>query len=95
MENIDDLFKQMEADDLADEIEESGFATPINYARSRSITPQSVYYHIRAGHLTKSHCACGRWVITVSEADEIFRRNNANLSSWPQDVGHSGDDGED
>jgi len=91
--NTDDLFAQMEADELSDAIEVSDFATPINYARARGITPQSVYYHIRAGHLTKSHCACGRWVITVSEADEIFRRKNANNTS--EDVGRSGDAGED
>lgn len=90
MENIDDLFKQMEADELSDVIEEFDLATPINYARARGITPQSVYYHIRAGHLTKSHCACGRWVITVSEADEIFRRNNEVTDRNQQDDQEAG-----
>lgn len=71
---IDDLFAEMERDDLADEIEASGMATPINYAKSIGIAPQKVYYHIRAGHLTKERCACGRWVVKVADADKIFKK---------------------
>lgn len=72
--NTDDFIAQIEADEREDALETSGVATPVNYARSRSINPQNVYYHIRTGHLVVEFCACGRKVISVEEADKIFRK---------------------
>ena len=70
---IDDFIKQAEADELADRVASQQKASPIEYAKTRKgISPQLVYYHIRAGHLTKEVCICGRSVIDIDAADAIF-----------------------
>lgn len=71
--NIDDLLAEMAADELADKVAAQQKASPIEYAKSRKdLSPQLVYYHIRQGHLKKEQCVCGRSVIDIAEADELF-----------------------
>jgi hypothetical protein len=62
--------RQMEADEL----DGPPKLSPVDYGKLRGIQPQLVYYHIRAKHITWSHCDCGRKVIDVSEADEFFKK---------------------
>jgi hypothetical protein len=70
--NTDELFAQMEEDERADRLEEQTLATPIDYARTRGIRPQQVYYHLRQGHLNWHTCSCGRRVISIQEADKLL-----------------------
>ena len=70
--SIDDLFKQMEEDELTDRAETLAKLTPIEYAKLHSMAPQKVYYAIRNGKLEKETCICGRKVIDVAAADELF-----------------------
>lgn len=71
---IDDLFRQMEADELSDKIELTTHATPIEYAKSRSMAPQKVYYALRnhGDKLKTEHCKCGRRVLDIELADDYF-----------------------
>lgn len=70
IENIDDMIRQMELDDLADTTKLS----PREYGKLRGISPQLVYYHIRQGRVMIEHCICGRKVIDVKKADEFFHK---------------------
>jgi hypothetical protein len=70
--NLDDLLRQMRADELADQLETTGTAKPIDYAKMRGLVPQQVYYRIRTGKLDSHKCECGNTVINVKEADVLF-----------------------
>jgi hypothetical protein len=72
--DTEELLAQMEADELEDRVAEQTKATPIDYARSRGIAPQKVYYRIRRGQLETERCACGRRVVDIATADAIFRK---------------------
>lgn len=79
--NFDDLRRRIELDELADQAELSRKMTPRDYARARSIkNAQSVYYHIKTGHLKQIKCECGRWVIDVEEADIYYGFKKVNLT---------------
>lgn len=71
-DNIDDLFAAMERD----EVEGARLLSPIEYAKGRSMRPQTVYRYIRTGELGKygaiERCDCGRRCLVVSVADEFF-----------------------
>jgi hypothetical protein len=71
---IDDLFRQMQEDELDDKIELTTHATPIEYARSRGMAPQKVYYALRnhADELKTEQCKCGRRVLDITTADLYF-----------------------
>jgi hypothetical protein len=69
MANIDDVIRQMQAD----EEEDAPKITPVNYGRLRGLAPQLIYYYIRRGKITTSHCDCGRKVIDKEEADDFLR----------------------
>lgn len=71
---IDDLFRQMQEDDLADKVETTTHATPIEYARTRGMTPQKVYYALRnhQDKLNTEQCKCGRRVLDIELADKYF-----------------------
>lgn len=69
---IDDLLRQMQEDEEADKLETQTHATPIEYARSRGIRPQRIYYYLRNRKLVSSNCQCGRRVIDMAEADELL-----------------------
>lgn len=84
--NTDDLFAAMEADELADQINDSGVATIGDYARSRGFRPQLVHYHLRRNHFEKERCACGRWVIRVAEADAVMVRGRQEAISEEEEV---------
>lgn len=74
MGGIDDLFRQMQEDELADKVETTTHATPIEYARARGIAPQKVYYALRnhRDKLNTEHCKCGRRVLDIELADNYF-----------------------
>lgn len=76
--NLDDMIRQMQEDEAADQVDVTGEATPINYARSRGIFPQRVYGWIRRGKLETHNCACGRRVVFVSDADALLGGRNAD-----------------
>lgn len=71
---IDDFIKQLEQDELADKVESTTHATPIEYARARGITPQKVYYALRnhRDKLNTEQCKCGRRVLDITLADNYF-----------------------
>jgi hypothetical protein len=75
---IDDLWKQIQEDELADKIELTTHATPIEYARSRGIAPQKVYYALRnhKDKLNTEQCKCGRRVLDITLADTYFGFND-------------------
>jgi hypothetical protein len=66
--NMDELFAKMEADEL----EGAVLLSPKDFAKMIQVSPQLVYYHIRAGHIKKRTCLCGRSVINVEEAKEFW-----------------------
>lgn len=70
--NTDDLFRKMQEDELAD----AAKLTPREYAKLKGMSPQLVYYHIRAGHLKTETCLCGRTVLDVAEANGYFNPKN-------------------
>jgi hypothetical protein len=63
---------QQHLDDLKDQAEITGIMSPRDYAKLRGIYPQRVYYSIRHGQLADRVCDCGRRVIRVTEADELY-----------------------
>lgn len=67
--NTDDLIEQMKRD----EAEGATKMSPIDWGKSRGVTPQLVYYWIRSKKITAEHCACGRRVIDVAEADAYLK----------------------
>ena len=69
---IDDLFEQMQQDEIADAAEESGTIKPTVYAKMRGIFAQRVYAAIRNGRLESYKCACRSTVINLDEADTLF-----------------------
>lgn len=73
LEDTDALIEQMQRDDL----DGPPKLSPVDYGKLRGIAPQLVYYHIRAKHITISHCDCGRKVIDVQEADDFFKEAEA------------------
>jgi hypothetical protein len=77
---IDDLWKQIEEDEREDKIETTSHATPIEYARSRGMTPQKVYYALRnhRDQLNTELCNCGRKVIDINLADIYFGINDTS-----------------
>lgn len=80
MRGIDDLWKQIQEDELADKIEITTHATPIEYARSRGMAPQKVYYALRnhKDKLNTEQCKCGRRVLDIELADIYFGIANAS-----------------
>ena len=82
MANFDELKRQIEQDELEDQLEvalegnngEHGSKmTVIDFARARKMQPQLVYYYINKAHkLKQEKCICGRWVLDVKEATEFF-----------------------
>lgn len=76
MDNHDELRRRMEQDELEDSIQHRTHMTPREYAKARSVTPQLVYYYLRTGKLVPDECMCGRRVILIEEADEVFRFTN-------------------
>jgi hypothetical protein len=68
-EDHDELMRQMELDEIADATK----ATPREYAKSRGLAPQNIYYHIRNGHIKKEQCICGRTVIDIDAADQYLQ----------------------
>lgn len=67
--NLDELQAQIEADELSD----AEYLTPVQYGRLKGIAPQRVFYFIKVGKLDATKCLCGRRVVRISEADEVFR----------------------
>jgi hypothetical protein len=84
--NMDELLEAMERDDLADQINDAGVATIGDYARSRGFRPQLVHYHIRRGHIEKKRCACGRWTITVAQADAVMVRGRQEVVPEEEEI---------
>lgn len=74
MGGIDDLFRQMQEDELSDKVETTTHATPIEYARARGMAPQKVYYALRnhRDKLNTEQCKCGRRVLDITLADNYF-----------------------
>lgn len=96
--NTDELFAQMEADERADvaQLSENPKMSPIDYARYRGMRPQKVYAALRNGKLTWDRCDCGRRVVVVSEADEVFGKEvKPNVDSVHDDVDRPEDAAED
>jgi hypothetical protein len=75
----DDLFRQMEEDELQDKIAAQTKARPIEYAKSRGIRPQKVYAAIKVFERSQGtkglptyFCDCGHKVVDIKEADAFF-----------------------
>jgi len=85
--NIDDLMRQIELDDLEDEATEVKKLTPIDYAKLRGMRPQQVYYNLKKHKdlLQSERCSCGRRVIDVEQADLYFGFKRAEDDTEEQD----------
>lgn len=83
MVNIDELIQLMEEDELADKLDAAieGLIkmTAIEYARSKNIKPQLVYYYIRKGHVLQETCICGRKVIDVESANAYLQSRSPRI----------------
>jgi hypothetical protein len=84
---IDDLWKQIEEDEREDKIEATSHATPIEYAKSRGMAPQKVYYALRnhKDKLTTEQCQCGRRVLNIEAADIYFGITNEPINEGDED----------
>ena len=81
--NTDELIAQFQLDELAD----APLITPVNYGKLyANMTPQKVYYHIRAGHLTVVRCPCGRKCVVKDEADKLFEKGQYAPAAKGSDV---------
>lgn len=89
---IDDVLRQMEEDDRSDRVAEQTLASPIDYARSRGIAPQKVYKSLRDKRLEWAHCGCGRKVIVIDEADELYGFKEVNDDIHTEQTTDSGSD---
>lgn len=69
---IDDFLRQVQQDELEDEADTQEYMAISSYAKARGIAPQRVHYHIRKENLTKSRCACGRFVVKIADADHVL-----------------------
>lgn len=82
--NIDETLRQIEADELADmhELAAEGIIkmTPREYAKSKGLQPQLVYYYIRQGDIKTESCQCGRNVIDVASANAFFAERDKRKS---------------
>jgi hypothetical protein len=67
--NTDELFAQM----MQDELEDAKKLRPIEYAKLRGLYAQHVYRYIRQGKLPVEVCQCGRKVVDIEVADEVFK----------------------
>ena len=86
--SIDELLELIKKDEAEDQATLQT-KMPINdYARARGIAPQRVHYHIRAKHLKKEQCVCGRYVIDISAADQVFGFNQTH----PLEVKYASDE---
>lgn len=70
--STDDLIEQMKADEVVGATKMS----PRDWAKTKSIAPQLVYYYIKAGHIKKETCQCGRSVIDVEDAEAFWREKH-------------------
>jgi hypothetical protein len=76
--NIDELRQQIEADELKDKHQQVTHMSVSEYAKAIGEQPQLVHYYIRTGKIKKGPCeCCGRSVIEVKEADEVFAKAKA------------------
>jgi len=71
--STEELMHLMEEDELKDRVAEQVLASPIDYAKSRGIAPQKVYYWIRTHRLNKEQCPCGRSCIRIADADALLK----------------------
>jgi hypothetical protein len=88
--NTDELFEAMQRDEQAD----ARLMPPVAYGKLRGISPQLVYYHIRAKHLETEYCDCGRKCIEREAADDFFR-SIGKLAPLSEDPGESSDGADD
>lgn len=75
---------EFEIEDIKEQAEIVGFLTPREYAKIRGMSPQLVYYHLRAGTIKDERCKCGRRVINVKEADEALAKAARRRAGEPE-----------
>lgn len=76
--NIDELREQIEKDELEDKRQSVTHMSVSEYAKAIGEQPQLVHYYIRSGQIEKKPCeCCGRSVIEVKQADEVFAKARA------------------
>jgi AcrR family transcriptional regulator len=83
LNNVDDLRKQIEADEVQDKLELAADGlvgmSIREYARARGLVPQNVYYYVRSKRIEVLPCpCCGRKIINVKQADAIFLEKKEN-----------------
>jgi len=64
----DEVMRQIELDELSDATK----LTPRDFAKLIGRAPQLVYYYIRTNKIDVEICQCGRKVIDVKQAKEVF-----------------------
>lgn len=67
-DNFDSVIEQMELDELSD----APLLSPRDFAKLIGVTPQLVYYHLRAKHIEDVTCNCGRRCVDVKKARAFF-----------------------
>jgi len=75
---------EFELEDIKEQAELVGYLTPREYAKIRGMSPQLVYYHLRAGTIKDERCKCGRRVISVREADEALSKAARRRAGEPE-----------
>ncbi len=77
--NTDELIAAMERD----EVEGATHLSPRDFAKSIGVAPQLVYYYIRTGKIEATTCLCGRKVIEVEQARQVFESRGSYINKEP------------
>ena len=80
-ENTDELFEQMQVDDL----DGAKKLSPRDLAALLGTTPQLLYYHIRQKHIELETCQCGRRVLDVEATTEFWQSRKKGKASGIED----------
>lgn len=68
-----DEFPDDELQDIEEQAREVGKLTPREMAKLLDVYPQQVYKEIREGRLELEWCICGRRVVDVAKATDVFQ----------------------
>lgn len=80
-DNIDDVARQMELDELGD----ARLLTPRDFAKLIGVAPQLVYYYVRTGKLEIEVCDCGRKCVVVEQAVKFFNNRKQQVDTRSDD----------
>lgn len=65
--------------ELEDQAQEVGKLSPREFAKLIGVAPQMVYYYIRTGKIELEYCICGRKVVDVKLATNVFESRKKGI----------------